>query len=374
MNKALLKLKAILFGRFFRDNNLVAVISSHNTFTGNCKYAAMEIQKRFPEKRIIWFVHNEQQQKEIEKQAGVETGIRLSNYYNNILSKAKYIISDNDFMGFFLANGAMQIDFWHGTPIKKIRYDQFDKKPSFRRKFMWWLNRKNWIQSGTSESDVKILCDAGRLPHYMGRVFGTPCIAPLVDKNILKGEINKDKKLKSLQSQIKKYSKVFLYVPTFRDSGADFLKDLKFNAEKLNDICKSKNILFLIKLHPVCNFDLNKQYNNIKTLDKFYDGTVCIGLSDVVVSDYSSMFHNALAGNKKIILMHGDMDEYRNNNRDIYDWALNDMQGHIINDFNDLCELIEKDKKIKRVPQKIIDKYWDKKILKNPYKFMEIIK
>jgi len=73
-NKLLLQLKSFLFRYFVRDNNLIAVFSAHNNFTGNCKYAVMAIQKKFPEKRIIWFVANENEQKQLQK-FGVVTGI-----------------------------------------------------------------------------------------------------------------------------------------------------------------------------------------------------------------------------------------------------------------------------------------------------------
>jgi len=208
----------------------------------------------------------------------------------------------------------------------------------------------------------------------MGHILGTPCIAPLVDKDLFNFEIKKDKNLTALKKEIKKYNKVFLYAPTFRDSGSNFLKNLKFEIKKLNDICQKKSILFLIKMHPWCNLNLKGKHSNIIILDKTYDATICIGLSDIIISDYSSMFHNALAGNKKTILMHGDIDEYRNNNRDIYDWALDDLQGHIINDFNDLYDIIKNKTKIKPIPQKIIDKYWDNTILKEPFKFLRIFK
>jgi len=41
-NKLLLQLKSFLFEYFDRDNNLIAVFSSHNNFTGNCKYGLGE--------------------------------------------------------------------------------------------------------------------------------------------------------------------------------------------------------------------------------------------------------------------------------------------------------------------------------------------
>ena len=73
------------------------------------------------------------------------------------------------------------------------------------------------------------------------------------------------------------------------------------------------------------------------------------------------MYHNAVAGNKDII-MHGDIEEYRKNNCDVYAEALNDVQEHII---NDICDLIETGYEIKKVPQNIVYKYWDKAILSN---------
>ena len=374
IRKTLLMFRALLLGRFLRDKNLVVVVSAHNNFTGNCKYAVMAIQERFPEKKIIWFVENEAQELTLQNIAGVVTGIRLTMDYLTKISKAKYIITDGNFMGHWLANGAIQIDFWHGIPIKKIRYDALQKEPSFVRKFLRWINKNNFIQSGSSSYNTDFLCNTSRLPLNMGRVFGTPCIAPLVNEDIFNREIDSNKNLSLLKKRITTYDKVFLYAPTFRDSGADFLEKLQFDVKTIQSACEKKNILFLIKMHPLCSLKIDIKYPNIKILDTSYDATLCIALSDVVITDYSSMYHNALAGNKDIIIMHGDIEEYRKNNRDLYEEALNDVQGHIVNDFNDICDLIETGCEIKKVPQNIVDRYWDKAILSNPYKFLEVMK
>ena len=54
------------------------------------------------------------------------------------------------------------------------------------------------------------------------------------------------------------YNKVFLYAPTFHDRGAEFLEKLKFDVEKIQFAYEKNNILFLIKMHPLCSLKKDK--------------------------------------------------------------------------------------------------------------------
>ncbi|MGB1361129.1 MAG: CDP-glycerol glycerophosphotransferase family protein [Alphaproteobacteria bacterium] len=365
---------AILFGRIFRNNDLVVVVNCHNNFTGNCKYAVMEIQKKFPNKKIVWGVETPQQQKSFKNNTNIKVYLISEINFKFYITFAKYVLSDGGFIGKLLVNGCTFVDFNHGINLKKIGYDALEEKMSIVKKIRNYFNRNNFIQSGGSLHDATVTANAWRLNSEMIKPLGTPSISPLVNKKVLQQEINKDQQLKKVQNETKKYTKTFLYAPTYRDSGSYFLKNLNFDIKKLNQICKNKNVLFLIKMHPLCSLNIKEQYGNVKILDKTYDGVLCVGLSDVIISDYSSMYHHGLVANKELILMHGDLNDYINNNRDIYTEELEKIKGHKINNFDDLCDMIDKNTKIRKAPEKTKDLYFDKANVENPYRFLKVFK
>lgn len=365
--------KSLFFGRYIRDDNLVIINSCFNNYVGNCRYAAMAIQKEFPKKKIVWIVKNYKQFTNITQNSSIYIVPKNTLKSMQMISKAKYILSDGGFCGHYMAHGAVQIDFWHGYPIKKIRYDANNFEPNIIRTLLWKLNSNNFIQSGGSNFTTTILCETYRLPEKMGHSLGQPCIAPLVDEKILKKEINEIPLLKNLYKEKKKYKKVFLYAPTYRDNGSNFLDSLNFDIQKLNNACVHSNTLFLIKMHPSCHLSFSKDFSHIKILNNHYDGAMTIALSDVVVTDYSSIYHYAMAGGKKIIMMHGDLEQYRIDNRDLYDWALDDFNENKINNFNDLCKIIEEETPLQKTSNSVINKYWDKGNLNNPYRFLKYL-
>ena len=140
--KTILVLKSLFFGFILRNNNIVIIISAHDSYSGNCKYAVMALLKAYPKKQLYWFTRNEEQGKILQKQIpNLKTGIRLSAYYMWILSRAKYILTDGDMQGGFIANGAVQIDFCHGIAIKKAGYDNARKEPSVLKKLLYFINK-----------------------------------------------------------------------------------------------------------------------------------------------------------------------------------------------------------------------------------------
>ena len=54
------------------------------------------------------------------------------------------------------------------------------------------------------------------------------------------------------------YDKVFLYAPTFNDRGAEFLEKLKFDVKEIQSAYEKNNILFLIKMHPLCSLKISQ--------------------------------------------------------------------------------------------------------------------
>ncbi len=378
----LLFFKTVLFGKFTRDNNLVFVQSDLKGIVGNCKYAMMSIRKNYPEKKIYWLLKdtNSVYETELEKH-GVTAIIRpdihhtlKSNFYHMyLITKAKYILTDGNFAQNYLSSGAIQIDFWHGTPLKKIRYDREGYTLRIYYKLFWFINRNNFMHSGSSYSDAMFLAKAARLPKRMVRNLGTPCIAPLVDKDVYLKEVQQNQLLYDLHIENQKFDRVYLYAPTFRDDKSDFMAQLHFDIHKLESVCRTKNIRFLVKQHGSCHLKISIDSDYIKVLDSSYDGMMCIAMCDVLVNDYSSMYYYAVVARKKIILMHGDIEIYMQNSRDIYIERLRLMRGYTVQDFNELCCTIENDTPIPIVAQDIVDLYWDAKNLQNPYRFLEVI-
>ena len=365
-----------LCGFFIRNNNKVLVVSAHNKWSGNCKYAVQEIQKKFPEKKIYWAVHDNTHVFQIEQNGCIvlNKGTWTEKYH---LLTSKYILSDGYFYGYFSGLGAVHIDFWHGVKPKHLGLPEniFSKKGLgvFLRKTISGLFKKYYTLSMPSDYLVQHMSEVNRYDTGVCKKFNTPMISPLVDEKVLVKELNSIPHMKELSEALKTYKKVYLYAPTWRDLGGDFLTALHFNQSSLQNKLASKNEIIIMKLHPWCNIKDVKNTDNIIFLNDQYETELLVAISDVLITDYSSIYFIALSAAKPSILMHGDINEYTKG-RGLYMDMINDMEGIKVKDFTELETIISNSQVSINPSQAVVHKYFNEDAIKNPCKFIELIK
>ena len=131
------------------------------------------------------------------------------------------------------------------------------------------------------------------------------------------------------------YNAIILYAPTYRELNtlinplAD--KDWRY----INEKCADNNILFLIKQHPYANsINFSETLSNVKDISsKLSDIQELLYLTDILITDYSSVMFDYSLLNRPIILFIYDYDDYKNNVGFYID----------LNDFDDLLIIKEKD-------------------------------
>ena len=103
---------------------------------------------------------------------------------------------------------------------------------------------------------------------------------------------------------------VYLYCPTFREKDGAVCKfETGIDWDKLSREL-TENEVFIIRRHPIENKSfLDKQYNNIFDLTEA--STIMLtAAADVVITDYSSVVHDAVLANKPTVFYCPDIDEY----------------------------------------------------------------
>ena len=102
-------------------------------------------------------------------------------------------------------------------------------------------------------------------------------------------------------------------MPTFRDSGRDFLKFLDLTT--FNKFGLINNLLFIFKLHPDTLIKKRESLNNILFYESSKDIYPILPLSDLLITDYSSIYTDYLFLNKPILFFPFDKEEYIKNDR-----------------------------------------------------------
>ena len=138
------------------------------------------------------------------------------------------------------------------------------------------------------------------------------------------------------------YDKVILYAPTFRDH-ADTLKPFKSEfLERLDSELAGRNWCLLVKKHP---YDrgllLPEHLQNVRDVSKSEkDIQELLVQTEVLITDYSSVFVDFLLRDKPLIFYVYDLDDYQDRSRKMYYELDEVMPGPVTHTEEELLELI----------------------------------
>ncbi len=316
---------------FPKNKNLwVFGADNKNSFQGNSKYLFLYLSDLKPNNmKIYWITNNKNLLAELKKKGlnalffrsfrGVWTVLRAGIWiYNHYTSDISY----------WFSAGAKKINLWHGTPIKKIAWD-YKKGNSVRYPKKWYgkiLNRlfypaifqKPDIILATSKFSAKNLSTAFKLKSDQIIISGNPRNDVFFIK-INGFEINCDPIYNKIE-RLKEKNKIVFYMPTYRDNSEDkFYNHLNF--KKLNVFLEKYDLIFIIKAHPWDHIKDMKNFikgERIYFVEKNTDPYPILGLTDILITDYSSVFIDFLLLDRYIIFFPYDLDRYIKSERELY--------------------------------------------------------
>lgn len=234
--------------------------------------------------------------------------------YLKALCTAKYLINNSTFLSYFVKKPEqIYINTWHGIPLKTLGYDQPLDKISVSNTV------RNFIQSDYLISANSFLTEIYTRAYkldgiYKGKIIeeGYPRLDTVV-KTERKDVINL---LKKENVKVDENKKIVLYAPTWK--GRDF-----YNPDcDINDYLELKQIIenkincdeyqVLIKVHQAV-------YNRIRDEISEYpfivpatiDANVILSATDILISDYSSIYFDFLATGKPVLFYIPDVENYK---------------------------------------------------------------
>jgi CDP-glycerol glycerophosphotransferase len=139
--------------------------------------------------------------------------------------------------------------------------------------------------------------------------------------------------------------KIILYAPTWRDnqhiSGQGYTYDLNIDFGKLREEFGDEYII-LFRAHYFIsnNIDLSEYEGFVYDVSKYDDINELYVISDILITDYSSVFFDYANLKRPIMFYMYDFDEYKNNMRDFY-IDIDELPGPIAKTQNELIEAIK---------------------------------
>lgn len=348
-NNALLWLKACTRKLVYQLSKLLprnpnkAVFGSYKElFSDNSKYLYKHWQQQ-AFIRCIWISGNQDVIKQLNgnKQEAYYRWSLLGIYH---ALTAKYYFY-NSYIGDinqWLAGGAIKINLWHGSPIKKIEFD-IDNGPMaevFNPQGRLAQFKQSMLAHQQHVKPDLMLSPSPLIDTLFSSAFRLEasqllrCGNPRTD--YYRTETNQQrssqqtqahsKELAALRQQIQsqQYQQVILYAPSWRDSDqGDNPYRNAFDWAALSGHLKQHNQLFLLRLHPN-EAALAKQfshYPNIINISTMGDVYGLLGNVDLLITDYSSLFIDVLPLNIPVSFYLFDKVHYQQNCRSMYGYA-----------------------------------------------------
>lgn len=118
--------------------------------------------------------------------------------------------------------------------------------------------------------------------------------------------------------EFSEYKRIISYVPTFRDQPTQQPFSQQFWAA-LNEFLIKTNSLFLVKKHPWDEYiEIPNNYSHIKDVTHSIFPQELFMITDLLISDYSSVFTDFVLTGKPILAYTYDLDAYISTCRSIY--------------------------------------------------------
>ena len=265
--------------------------------------------------------------------------------YKALLSTSYFVVDHSHWslyypIYYFLSIRAKRVHLWHGLTYKPVELGNIKGKYSKFKARIFRRLIKYDIMVSTSDYWTKILYQKYFLSKEILN-FGYPRNDVLFRKPDALDLTKVDNhKFATLQTEKKQGSKIIIYAPTFRDKDrSDAFSSGYLDFKQMNEFLSESNLILVLKFHPR-NKNSYPDFSNIMNIDKNFDIYPVMGLSDLLITDYSSIYIDYLILDRPIIFFNYDYEEYMNHNRSLQNSFLDTIPGVVTKNQKDLQEEI----------------------------------
>ena len=347
------------------DEKTILFISFHGRgYSCNPKYLHKYLltNEKYKDYKFIWAV-KKGKGKDI---SGAEVIRYNSVKYFYYLAKSKYWIVNCKLPRHILKKeDQVYLQTWHGTPLKRLAHDieigadaKFYRtgisKKEMTETYDIDVNRYDYLISPNKFSTEKF---QSAFDIERNRIIETGYPRNDYLTNISDSEIKKIKE----KFKIPEDKKVILYAPTWRDNSFD-VKGYTFKLQV--DFIKWKEFLgeeYVVLFKP--HYLITNKFNN-RGLEKFLytisedkDINELYVISDILVTDYSSVFFDYAILQRPILFYMYDLKEYEEEIRGFYLDIKKDLPGNIFTKEEELLKEILNIEKYKKNTSKLLENF-----------------
>ncbi|MBQ6151383.1 MAG: CDP-glycerol glycerophosphotransferase family protein [Mogibacterium sp.] len=297
--------------------------------------------------RFVWSFKEPEKYSFLLKNSRTEIVKFRSKADNKALRKAKYWIANYRMLDYqHPRTDQIYVQCWHGTPLKRLGYDiaesdnAMNSIEEIREKYRTDAKKFRWLLSPSPFATDKFatawnLRETGQ--EYKILEEGYPR-----NDRLAKATAAETEELKEKLGVAGR--KVILYAPTWRDnqhvSGKGYTYKTEVDFDKLKRELGEEYIILFRAHYLVANsFDFARYEGFVKDVSSYPDINDLYIASDILVTDYSSVFFDCSILERPIIFYMYDLEQYEGELRGFY-LSLDELPGPIVRDEGSLIKEI----------------------------------
>ncbi|WP_163526903.1 CDP-glycerol glycerophosphotransferase family protein [Halobacillus ihumii] len=305
-----------------KKKNLVVFESFHGKQYSDSPRAVYEYMKvNEPEYQLIWSA--DRRYYSDLKSKGLPVVRRFSVKWLIVMTRAKYWVTNTRLPNWIpKPRGTEYLQTWHGTPLKRLAVDMEEVHMPGTNTFKY---KSNFIKE-TAKWDYLVAPN-----QYSSEIFERAFLfnGKMIESGYPRNDYLIQEDNKETIHELKKSlniptdKKVILYAPTWRDN--QFYQKGKYKFDLSLDLDHMKKELgeeyvVVLRMHYLIaeNFDLGPYEGFAYDLSKHEDIRDLYLISDILITDYSSVFFDYANLRRPIIFYVYDLDEYRDSLRGFY--------------------------------------------------------
>ncbi|WP_308787067.1 CDP-glycerol glycerophosphotransferase family protein [Planomicrobium stackebrandtii] len=334
----------VILGKLPKKKKLVVFESFHaKQFSDNPRAIYEHMKEHYPEFKLLWSV--DKSAIKLFEEFNVPYIRRFTIPWFWTFPRAEYWVNNVRLPRWMpKPKNTVYLQTWHGTPLKKLGLDIEEihmpntETESYKKNFTLESEKWDYLISPNSYSTEIFK----RAFHYNGKVIetGYPRNDVLTNhSNQLISNLKKD-------LGIAEDKKVMLYAPTWRDN--EFYQKGKYKFKFQFDLENWKKEfgdewVLLSRMHYLVaeNFDFSAYEGMVYDVSLYPDIRDLYLASDLLITDYSSVFFDYAILNRPIIFFMYDLENYRDQLRGFYMDIEKDAPGPIVQTERELFQAIQ---------------------------------
>lgn len=334
------------------DENMV-FFSSFNgkyyTDSPKAIYLYMKNNPEFKDYKFVWAFREPENYKDLEDEHTILVK-QNTKKYEEYLAKSKYwIINHRIYDYIYPKKEQVYVQCWHGTPLKRLGCDLQKTENALNT-----LNevKKKWHREAQKVDFVispsKFTTEKLSSALDLKSVNKEDCMIEqgYPRNDFLYNYTEEDvKRIKEKIGIDKINKKIILYAPTFRDNqhqaGVGYTYKTEVDFDKLQKELQDEYIILFRAHYFVSNsFDFEKYKGFIYNVSDIDDVNETYIVSDILITDYSSVFFDYANLKRPMLFYMYDFEEYKDEMRGFY-IDINELPGEITKTEDELIKAIK---------------------------------